>query len=208
MKTGVRLAPGEGLMPAPQDEDLLALIVEHEPVLRRRAISLTGSASDAGDLAQDTIEKAIRSLARFQRGTNLQVWLMTIMKNLFLDRCRSAKVHKRRLQQNAATQEVEIADPMDESEQPPPWTRVSTEQFHEAIERLDPVLREAFRLRVLVRLPYAEIGKRLGIPVATVGTRLNRSRTRLRRILSQTLGLSEVDPAQTDIHDNARSGDA
>ena len=45
-------------------------------------------APDAKDLAvQDTFDDALRGYSRFQPGTNLHAWLMTIMHHLFIDRC-------------------------------------------------------------------------------------------------------------------------
>jgi DNA-directed RNA polymerase specialized sigma24 family protein len=53
-----------------------------------RAMRLARSHSDAWDLVQDTYERALRGQSTFQPGTNLRLWLMTIMYNLFLDKCR------------------------------------------------------------------------------------------------------------------------
>src|SRR5689334_17776613 len=60
----------------------------YEALLYARAIRLLRSPSDAWDLVQDTFEHALRGYSRFQPGTNLRVWLMTIMHHLFIDRCR------------------------------------------------------------------------------------------------------------------------
>src|SRR5678816_735582 len=63
-------------------------VSDYEGVLFARAMRLARSHSDAWDLVQDTYERALRGQASFQPGTNLRLWLMTIMYNLFLDRCR------------------------------------------------------------------------------------------------------------------------
>jgi RNA polymerase sigma-70 factor (ECF subfamily) len=184
MALGMHLIPGGAGPSVPRDQDLRKEIAECTPELRRRAIALTGSAADASDLVQDTVERAIRSLERFQPGTNLRLWLTTIMKHLFLDGCRSARTRNRVFQAGAAVDAPEVVH--DEPEVPV-WGHITPEQFQAAVERLDPTMAQVFKLRVTHRLPYSEIGAQLGLPLSTVGTRLNRARLRLREILLESL---------------------
>src|SRR5688500_9887728 len=72
--------------PGPDD------LTEHWPELMRHARRLMGNPSDAQDLVQDTFERAVRGLDRFQPGTNLRAWLYTIMVRRATDQFRSAKV--------------------------------------------------------------------------------------------------------------------
>src|SRR4051794_22023260 len=64
--------------PALRDE-MLACI----PHLRAFAISFLHNTDGADDLVQDTILRAWSNLHRFERGTHLQAWLFTILRNLF-----------------------------------------------------------------------------------------------------------------------------
>lgn len=57
----------------PRDE-----LVTHLGALRAFAISLCRNPTLADDLVQDTVVRAWRSLASFQRGTNMRAWLFTI----------------------------------------------------------------------------------------------------------------------------------
>jgi len=53
------------------------------PSLRAFAISLCGHVDRADDLVQDTLLRALSNIDRFERGTNLNAWLFTILRNLF-----------------------------------------------------------------------------------------------------------------------------
>ena len=45
---------------------------------------------DALDLVQETYYRAIANQDKFHEGTNLKAWLMTIMKNIFINNYRKA----------------------------------------------------------------------------------------------------------------------
>ena len=61
------------------------------PSLRAFAISLTYNVDAADDLVQDTIVRAWSNIDRFQPGTNINAWLFTILRNLFLSGLRQAR---------------------------------------------------------------------------------------------------------------------
>jgi RNA polymerase sigma-70 factor (ECF subfamily) len=61
-----------------RDEILVAI-----PHLRAFATSLTNNPDRADDLVQDTILRAWGKIDQFERGTHLNAWLFTILRNLF-----------------------------------------------------------------------------------------------------------------------------
>jgi RNA polymerase sigma-70 factor, ECF subfamily len=153
------------------------MAAEFEPVLYARALRLVRSPQDAWDLVQDTFEHALRGYARFQPGTNLRVWLMTIMHHLFIDRCR-----RRSREPNAASiDEQDIPSP--EPPQPSAWEGITDEQIAAALADLESPFREVYQLRLIDRCSYDEIAERLTIPRSTVGTRLLRARQKLKKTL-------------------------
>ena len=149
----------------------------YEPVLYARAMRLLRSRSDALDLVQDTYERALRGKASFTPGTNLRHWLMTIMYNLFLDRCRRLGREPR----SFSLDEHEVASP--EPYVPEAWETITQEQIHAALAGLERPFREVYELRLLENCSYDEIADKLTIPRSTVGTRLMRARTKLRQTL-------------------------
>src|SRR6478735_10057911 len=96
-------------------------VSDYEGVLFARAMRLVRSRSDAWDLVQDTYERALRGRASFQPGTNLRLWLMTIMYNLFLDRCRKQAREPRA----CLVEEEELASP--EPETPATWETITSQ---------------------------------------------------------------------------------
>jgi RNA polymerase sigma-70 factor (ECF subfamily) len=153
------------------------MAAEFESVLYARALRLLRSPQDAWDLVQDTFEHALRGYARFQPGTNLRVWLMTIMHHLFIDRCR----RKAREPNAACIEDHEIPSP--EPTPQHPWEAITDEQIASALEDLESPFREVYQLRLFDRCSYDEIAERLTIPRSTVGTRLMRARQKLKKTL-------------------------
>jgi RNA polymerase sigma-70 factor (ECF subfamily) len=151
-------------------------VLAHLPHLQRRALSLTRVRADAEDLVQDTLERALRALPRLRAGSALGPWLNTLMNNRFIDGWRSRR-HTRSL-------ESAVHVPAPVPELPPPWLDISDREIKEGIERLSARSATILRLRYVHRLPYAEISRRLGLSLDTVGTRLFRARRRLKVILS------------------------
>ena len=158
-------------------------LLEQLPGLRSKALRLERGVSDADDLVQDTIERALRSWGRFTPGTNLRSWLHTIMHNLFLDRCRVR--NRRELPEDCAPPPV--VQPVGEAEPLPPWERVSLMDIHDLSHSLQRPLQDAVELVFFAGLSYAEAAERLRIPRATVGTRLLRARRQLREMLNERL---------------------
>ena len=74
----------------PQDRQRFdAFAREHEAVLRATALRLCRDVSDARDLVQDTFERALRGFHTWRPDTDGRAWLMRILHNLFIDRCRA-----------------------------------------------------------------------------------------------------------------------
>lgn len=156
---------------------------EHEAALRATALRLCGNPTDARDLVQDTFERGLRNLARYRPGTDGRAWLLTILHHLFIDRCRS-RTRERRADVSAEDVEERIAAP--EVEAAPAWATISPEQLREALEKIPEEFRSVYRMHSLEGRSYIEISERLGIPKATVGTRLIRARRRLKELLMPT----------------------
>lgn len=166
--------------PAAHGAGLRGLIEQHEHALYSLALHLCGNAADARDLVQDTFERALRHAGHFQEGSNARAWLCTILRHVFISRCRSQTCERRG---DVSVEELQEHLAAPEAEPLPAWSTFSLEQLHAALERLPADFREVYRLHALEGCSYEEVSARLRIPKATVGTRLIRARRKLRDLL-------------------------
>jgi RNA polymerase sigma-70 factor (ECF subfamily) len=161
-------------------EELAAEVASLQKMLFTRALGLARSHEDARDLVQDTYERALARRDQFVPGSSVRAWLLHIMRNLFIDRWR------RRMRERADRDQYGDL-PAPEPEAPPPaWEDLEGEQIVGALVALAPPFREVMEMRLVARRSYREISVALGIPTATVGTRLRRARNKLRDVLETT----------------------
>src|SRR5262245_17457990 len=91
------------------------LLLRELPVLRERARFLERNQAGAEDLVQDTMEKALRSWARFKPGSSVRAWLLRIMQNQFIDGWR----HRRCIEESDLDQWPMAEAPSSPAESPP-----------------------------------------------------------------------------------------
>ena len=161
--------PASACEPSLRDEMLACM-----PHLRAFAISLLHNADDADDLVQETILRAWKNLDRFERGTNLQAWLFTILRNLFYSRYRQ----RRR----------EVEDPDDQhaaglSVAPDQMARVEHAELLRALALLSAEHREALLLIGAQGMSYDEASRICGVPIGTIKSRVHRARTQLASLM-------------------------
>jgi RNA polymerase sigma-70 factor (ECF subfamily) len=144
------------------------------------AYRFVGTYDEAEDLTQEIFLKVFRSLGTFDRRANFQTWLISVSRNLCIDRYRSG-----RRDRQVFAREVDAATVQAESAGPSPQARVETQDrislLREALRGLSPALRTAVLLRDIHELSYQEIAVRLGIAEGTVKSRINRGRAELAR---------------------------
>jgi RNA polymerase sigma-70 factor (ECF subfamily) len=161
-------------------EQILAAI----PSLRAFATSFTGNRDRADDLVQDTILRAWANIDRFERGTNLNAWLFTILRNQFHSEYRTRK------------REVEDADGSYAARlktHPNQQSRLDCEDFRTALATLPLDQREALLLVGAQGMSYEEAAAVCKVAVGTVKSRVNRARTRLASLLDLT-GEADLGP--------------
>jgi RNA polymerase sigma-70 factor, ECF subfamily len=140
----------------------------------RLALSVTGSATAADDVAQEAFERAFRGLASFNGRSSFRTWLFRIVLNRSLDIARREATASRR-----AAGLI-------------PATASSDEDVVHDRALLDAVLSLPLERRTVVALRYwaaytpPEIAESLDIPLGTVHSRLARALAELRSQLEET----------------------
>jgi len=151
----------------------------HLDTLYRVALRLTGNAADAEDLVQETMLRAYRSWDTFTLGTNAKGWLLTILRNLFINEYR----RKRRHPETVDLDTIEPFAVFDEIQEDDPqgafFDRIVDDEVLRAVDQLPEAFREAVMLSDMEGLSYEEIAKVLDVPVGTVKSRLYRGRRML-----------------------------
>jgi RNA polymerase sigma-70 factor (ECF subfamily) len=155
----------------------------HLDAVFRYARTLAGDATVAEDLTQETMLKAFKAWHRFRPGSNVRAWLLTILRNTFINEYRRRQhegnpVDMMAIEPFAVFSEVQDVDPEGRF-----FASIVDEEVLQAIRELPDEFREVLLLSDAESLSYAEIADMLGIPVGTVKSRLFRARHALQRTL-------------------------
>jgi RNA polymerase sigma-70 factor (ECF subfamily) len=138
------------------DQRAATLLVErHAGALARFAASV-GARGDVEEIVQDTFVRAFASLDSFRGESPLRTWLFTIARRLLLDRRRS----EQRRGEQVPVQDSDVMtefDPLDSV-----VADETQRRMRQAVERLTPMQREVFTLRVSEGLSYKEIADAVG----------------------------------------------
>jgi RNA polymerase sigma-70 factor (ECF subfamily) len=132
-----------------------AIVGRHADALARFAAG-AGEREGLDELVQDTFVRAFGSLETFRGDSSLRTWLFTIERRLMLDRRRAA----RRERAHVVVGEPEGVVGHDALD-----SLVATEteaRVRGALERLSPMQRDVFTLRVGEGRSYREIAEVLG----------------------------------------------
>ena len=148
----------------------------HIPSLRRYAWVLARHASDADDLVQDCLERAIGRLGSFRSDGELRSWLFTILHNLFVSGHRRA----------ARRPTVDLDEVMDIGAAGNQEHSGLLRSVMDALHTLPEEQRSVLLLVSVEDLTYAEAAQVLSVPVGTVMSRLSRGREWLRLALNDS----------------------
>lgn len=161
-----------------QDEMIRQQMVALLPRLERFALMLTGSAADADDLVQATVERALARLDQWVWGTSLASWLFAIAHNLHRNQRRDVANRLRLLEEHGQGLET-MADGAAQAEG---WAHL--QEVRREVLRLPEEQRAVLVLVALEGLSYREAAELLEVPVGTVTSRLARARDALRAALA------------------------
>jgi len=187
--------------PGPVDEKRASFEREalvHLDSLYRVALRLTGNAADADDLVQETMLKAYRAWDQYEKGTNAKGWLLTILRNAFINEYRRRTRHPETVDLDTIEPYSVFSDVQDDDPQGTFFDRIVDDEVLRAIDQLPEQFRETVVLSDVEGLSYEEIARIIDVPVGTVKSRLFRARRLLQRKLydyAVGMGYIKASPA-------------
>lgn len=138
------------------------LLVEQSKSLKGFALNLTRDSEAAADLLQDTIVKAIQYRDKFVRSTNFKAWMLTIMKNTFINNYRRNKLRENSFKEIIYTSDVQFSSTEN---------IINTKEIQKKIDALSDDYR--YPLEQFIKgYKYQEIADQMNLPIGTVKSRI------------------------------------
>jgi RNA polymerase sigma-70 factor (ECF subfamily) len=157
----------------PLSEALSVELVELLPRLRRFARALAGNMSDADDLVQIAIERALSKSEQLREAAPLAGWMFGILRNAWIDEVRGRARRKR----------IFLPEEFGEQVPDPGSGHAVLLPVQQALQRLPDEQREVIGLVLIEGLSYGEAAQIIEVPVGTVTSRLARARAALQALL-------------------------
>jgi RNA polymerase sigma-70 factor (ECF subfamily) len=163
-------------------EDLLSRF--QQPVYAL-ALRLLNDQSEASDVVQEVFLKVFRNIGSFRGQSSLKTWIYRITVNEAHNARRWFFRHRRReVELDTDPEETRNWKEIIPDRSRSPFDVAFDEEQHvmieAALERINPIFREAVVLRDIADLSYEEIAEVLGVSLGTVKSRILRGREALR----------------------------
>jgi len=152
--------------------------------LYRSAFYLTKDISEAENLVQETYLRAFRFLHKFQPATNCRAWLLSILRNLFINRYQQKKREPQTLDWEKIDEVYEsIMERGEKKEKGNPEKHFFSQLLDEEVEKSLRELPEEFRTTIVLvdieELSYEEAAMVMECAKGTVRSRVSRGRRML-----------------------------
>lgn len=152
-----------------------AALIDESTRLQKFAYRLTKNGSDAEDLLQSTLVRAMEKKHLFREGTNLYSWLSKIMFNLFVSKYRRKTKFETQYDPEPYLESQTVNPQQD--------VKLQYKDVSDAVSKLSPDHRDIMLMVCVKGMRYAEVSDKLDIPVGTVRSRLSRARERLKELM-------------------------
>jgi RNA polymerase sigma-70 factor, ECF subfamily len=163
------------------------LLDKQTQTLQNFAFSLTKDSDDAKDLCQETAFRALSNRDKFQPGTNFKAWLITIMKNIFINNYRR-KVKGGIINDHSDNQYY--LNSLNNSIINRAESDMMMKELNIMVESLDDSLKIPF-LRYYHGFKYQEIADELQLPLGTVKSRIFFARKALKQMIGRHYSMYE-----------------
>lgn len=144
--------------------------------LRSFALKLTLDKDEAHDLVQDTTLKALSNEEKFVDNTNFKGWMLTIMRNIFINNYRQSVKKATVIDQSEDLFHLNLSQ---DSGFETPEGSYAVKEISAALNEFSDEYRVPFNLYV-AGYKYSEIAEKMNLPIGTVKTRIFVARQKLR----------------------------
>jgi len=158
--------------------------------LEKFAYKLTNNKSDAEDLLQSTLLRALEKKHLFQEGTNLYSWLSKVMYNMFVSAYRRKTKFETQYDPEPYIEKQKLDADQDK--------KMEVQDVERAMNQISSDHREILIMVCVKGMAYAEVSEVLQVPVGTVRSRLSRARESLQAELDTSKRPILRHPAFTD----------
>ena len=148
--------------------DFYTHIDEVSSPLENFALSLTKDLEDSRDLFQDTVFKALKNKDKFRMGTNFKAWILTLMRNTFINNYRRKKRSKIT---TAPTDSLLFTTNTKSATANEGESNMAMEELMDMLDQLDEKLRQPFWMNYL-GMSYQEVADALETPLGTIKSRI------------------------------------
>lgn len=165
-------------------ESFRVLVERYEAKMERYAKRFLFATDDAKDLLQEIFIKAYVNIRSFDADRRFSPWIYRIAHNEFVNALKKRKKDKA----NVSLFYVDILFPhpvAKETANEETNRREMKEILEGSLDKLGGKYREPLVLYYLEDMDYKEIAEILHIPVSTVGVRLQRGKTLLRKLVKE-----------------------
>ena len=167
------------------------LIARFQQPVYTLALRLLNDQSDASDVVQEVFLKVFRNIGHFRGQSSLKTWMYRITVNEAHNARRWFFRHRRReVELDNGPEDTNWKENIADDGRSPFDVAFDREQhvmIEAALERVNPIFREAVVLRDITDLSYEEIAEVLGVSLGTVKSRILRGREALRVELAGSL---------------------
>lgn len=158
-----------------EDTDFRQKLVELQGNMFQFAYQLTSDKEQANDLLQETTLKILTNEDKYTENTNFRAWVLTIMKNIFINNYRQEVRHSTVVDKSENLYQLNLCQ---ESGLDTPEGSYSMKEITEAISHITDEFRIPFNMFVS-GYKYTEIAEKMNIPVGTVKSRVFHVRKKL-----------------------------
>jgi len=160
------------------------LVLNNQKRLFRFIFMMLGKRDMTEDIVQEAFVKGYLALGTFDANKDFYPWIATIARNLAINEL------KKRSREKPASEYEELIESVPDTSANPINQIISKEsdkRFAAAVQSLPEPYREVFVLRMIEKMSYDDIGKKLNISPGTVDSRLHRARQKLVDLLKDYL---------------------